>query len=84
MTLAVAEMYVQGVSTRKVEPILEQLVGHGVRQTTTRDSRIVASSRAFRTAAPEPNTKANSHGTIFDVTASMTVMFVLADKGCLR
>jgi transposase-like protein len=30
LTLAVAEMYVQGVSTRKVKPILEQLVGHGI------------------------------------------------------
>ena len=30
LTQAVAEMYVQGVSTRKVKPILEQLVGHGI------------------------------------------------------
>jgi transposase-like protein len=30
LTLAVAEMYIQGVSTRKVKPILEQLVGHGI------------------------------------------------------
>jgi transposase-like protein len=30
LTLAVAEMYVQGVSTRKVKPILEHLVGHGI------------------------------------------------------
>ena len=30
LTLAVAEMYIQGVSTRKVEPILEKLVGHGI------------------------------------------------------
>ena len=34
LTLAVAEMYVQGVSTRKVEPILEQLVGHGISSST--------------------------------------------------
>ena len=30
LTLAVAEMYIQGVSTRKVKPILEKLVGHGI------------------------------------------------------
>jgi putative transposase len=30
LTLAVAEMYIQGVSTRKVEPILEKLIGHGI------------------------------------------------------
>lgn len=30
LTLAVAEMYIQGVSRRKVEPILEKLVGHGI------------------------------------------------------
>jgi len=30
LTLAVAEMYIQGVSTRKVQPILEKLVGHGI------------------------------------------------------
>ena len=28
--LAIAEMYIQGVSTRKVEPILAKLVGHGI------------------------------------------------------
>src|SRR6056297_286506 len=32
--LAVAEMYIQGVSTRRVEPILEQLVGHGISSTS--------------------------------------------------
>ena len=30
LNLAVAEMYVQGVSTRRVEPILQKLVGHGI------------------------------------------------------
>ena len=30
LNLAVAEMYIQGVSTRKVEPILRKLVGHGI------------------------------------------------------
>ena len=30
LNLAVAEMYIQGVSTRRVAPILEQLVGHGI------------------------------------------------------
>jgi putative transposase len=30
LNLAVAEMYIQGVSTRKVEPILQKLVGHGI------------------------------------------------------
>ena len=33
LTLAVAEMYIQGVSTRKVQPILEKLVGHGISST---------------------------------------------------
>ena len=32
--LAVAEMYIQGVSTRRVEPILQQLVGHGISSTS--------------------------------------------------
>ena len=30
LNLAIAEMYVQGVSTRRVEPILRKLVGHGI------------------------------------------------------
>ena len=30
LNLAVAEMYIQGVSTRRVEPILQKLVGHGI------------------------------------------------------
>ena len=30
LNLAVAEMYIQGVSTRRVAPILEKLVGHGI------------------------------------------------------
>ena len=30
LNLAIAEMYIQGVSTRKVEPILAKLVGHGI------------------------------------------------------
>ncbi|MFP3938114.1 MAG: IS256 family transposase [Phycisphaerae bacterium] len=34
LNLAVAEMYVQGVSTRRVEPILKKLVGHGISSTT--------------------------------------------------
>jgi len=34
LNLAVAEMYVQGVSTRKVEPILQKLVGHGISSST--------------------------------------------------
>lgn len=34
LNLAVAEMYVQGVSTRKVEPILQKLVGHGISSAT--------------------------------------------------
>lgn len=34
LNLAVAEMYVQGVSTRRVEPILQKLVGHGISSST--------------------------------------------------
>jgi transposase-like protein len=34
LNLAVAEMYVQGVSTRRVEPILRKLVGHGISSST--------------------------------------------------
>ncbi|MDP6719535.1 MAG: IS256 family transposase [Pirellulaceae bacterium] len=34
LNLAVAEMYIQGVSTRRVEPILQQLVGHGISSST--------------------------------------------------
>ena len=34
LTLTVAEMYIQGVSTRKVEPILRKLVGHGISSST--------------------------------------------------
>jgi transposase-like protein len=34
LNLAVAEMYIQGVSTRRVEPILRQLVGHGLSSTS--------------------------------------------------
>ena len=34
LNLAVAEMYIQGVSTRKVEPILQKLVGHGISSST--------------------------------------------------
>ncbi len=34
LMLAVAEMYVNGVSTRKVEPIMQQLVGHQISSST--------------------------------------------------
>lgn len=34
LNLAVAEMYIQGVSTRRVAPILEKLVGHGISSST--------------------------------------------------
>ena len=34
LMLAVAEMYVNGVSTRKVEPIMQKLVGHQISSTT--------------------------------------------------
>jgi len=34
LNLAVAEMYLQGVSTRRVEPILQKLVGHGISSAT--------------------------------------------------
>ena len=42
MNLALAEMYVQGVSTRKVIEVLQKLVGPGVSISSTQISRCTA------------------------------------------
>ena len=59
LNLAVAEMYIQGVSTRRVEPILRKLVGHGI------------SSATVSKAAAELDETPAAWGGVYSFTACM-------------
>jgi transposase-like protein len=86
LTLAVAEMYIQGVSTRKVKPILEKLVGHGIssssvsKATAELDETLQAWRNRSLNAQPMPYLildaryeKARIDGTVRDVAVLIAI-----------